>query len=497
MIKFFVASFCSSLSECVVLCLVGGATVSSVWHLVLEIGLQEKSLLFYLLFVGISVPVIWFSLFWIKVLLVPNSRGKLSIFSPLPTTSCQISIRNDDLIPVIAGSWLTVWLFMVTIGWSMAIRHEPILYKTGHRVTIFPKTCPKHGNEFEDWFKRVYLPNIKTIQKLPIGKRKFLVFQPTASLDFDEKISGLMTSFVLAVVLNRELLVDWSHEMNEILESPGWEWDYSRLFPKKPMTPTILDLVTRPSYIVPPSHSWSWADLLQANLTEVMSYNNIVMIIDCDEFVAPLLWLNPVYKSFFCGLCDVQDIYTSLAKVLLNWTPKLEAMATAARSVVKDGVIMIADSTITTRQRLRAMTDTMMRCADRIDPKKNQWLIVRNGGGLTEFPAWPEIGPHQVVYQEALPEVDPLKKDLAAAVLFKLAQKSRAVVGFTGSSLAESIAFSAGIPLYVVMHRTPFCGEVTIRLPCIYKWRAILNSPRVNMSSFMSAEMTNMIKCKV
>jgi hypothetical protein len=501
MLGFFAASFVSSVLECGVLCIVGGATVSSFWYLTLEMGFEDRSFSCYAVFVSISVPSIWFSLFWIRVLFIPNSRSKISVFSPIPTSSCQVSFRNDDLIPMIAGSWLTIWLFLVTIGWSIAIRQDPVVYKSQHKLTSFPQCCkdPPHRDAFQNWFSEEYVPGIRRRQKKSVSNRRFLVFQPSPSRQLHEQVNGLFTAFGFSIVSDREMLVDWPAEMNEVLSCPGWEWDYSVVFPKHPITPAIVDLVAMPSYIVPPAHKWKWADILQENVTKKILGDDQVILIDCDDFLSPFLWLNPTYRGFLCSLSTIDMIYENFGGSLLNWSSvALNVSKAILKEMHGEPVILYADSRIAARQRLRQMTDTMLRCADAVDSGDVPWLVVRNGGGLSRFPAWPGIGRHDTYLYYQFRQLDELETaELKAAVLYCLARSSKGVIGFTGSGMSESIAYTSGSPLFMVLHRTPFCSQVPIRIPCISKWKSVLNSPSINLSRFMSAEMTNMLKCQV
>ena len=79
---YFITSIVSSIAECIVTCVVGGSTVTAVWHLAKGIGLEAKSISFYIFLILVSIPTIWIALFWLKILFIPSSRGKLSIFSP-------------------------------------------------------------------------------------------------------------------------------------------------------------------------------------------------------------------------------------------------------------------------------------------------------------------------------------------------------------------------------------------------------------------------------
>jgi hypothetical protein len=423
------------------------------------------------------------------------------VFSPIPTSSCQVSFRNDDLIPIIAGSWLTIWLFLVTIGWSIAIRQDPILYKSHHKLTSFPQCCkdPPHRDAFETWFSEEYVPAIRGRQKNPMANRRFLVFQPSPLRELHQQVNGLFTAFAFAIVSNREMLVDWPVEMSQVLGPPGWEWDYSVVFPKRPITPAILDLVAMPSYIVPPAHKWKWADILQENVTTKILGDDEVILIDSDDFLSPFLWLNPNYRSFLCSLSTIDMVYENFARSLLNWRSlALNISKAIVKEVHGEPMILYADSRIAARQRLRQMTDTMLRCADAADSEDVPWLVVKNGGGLSRFPAWPGIGRHDTYLYYQFPQIEELETaELKAAVLDCLARVSKGVIGFTGSGMAESIAYASGSLLFLVLHRTPFCSHVPIRIPCITKWKSVLNSPTINLSRFMSAEMTNMLRCQV
>ncbi|OHS99385.1 hypothetical protein TRFO_34152 [Tritrichomonas foetus] len=521
-ISFFVTSILSSFFECVMLCLVGGSTVSSVWHLVIGLGYEEKSIAFYLVFIAISVPTIWIALFWFKILFIPSSRGKLSIFSPLPINVCQISFKNDDLIPVVAGTWLILWAFVLTIGWSFAIRQETLYYKLNNGITAFPNCCKRRGSfqesqfshnsdishntltsqenfetNFSDWFTNSYLPNIGFRQMRPIDERKFLVFQPDPSLSFEHQINGLLSSFALALVSDRELLVDWADDMNEAFLSPGWEWRYEKLFPKRPITHTILDLVTPPSFIVPPAHKWRWSDILQANISEKLFLFDKVVLVDCDEFIAPLIWANPVYRSFLCSICNIDEAYTNFASVLLVFSKNVKSLSTSIKTEIgNQSIISVADSTIASVHRLKTMTDTMLRCMDSIDNDQQSWLLIKKGSGFSSI-KWKKLGPHKIFTFDDLECLKKVKNQaLKTAALFHLTKSSEAIVGFTGSALAESLAYSSNKQLFLVLHRTPFCGNVAVRIPCVEKWNLILNSPGINLTQFMVSEMTNFMYCR-
>ena len=508
MLNFFVTSFLSSLFESFLLCLVGGTTFSSIWYMVLSFGYEPETISYFILFFGISVPLIWIALFWVKVLFIPSSRGKISIFSPFLTKYFQISFKNETLIPIVSGTWLTIWLFIVTLGWCMAVRSNPIAYKTKHQITSFPPCCQSPGTNFSNWFIETYVPSIAQKQKLPLSERKFLVFQPSITTTFESIINGLFSVFALAIVSDRELLVDWSLDMHNLLRPPYWEWTYGKLFPSASMIHPILDFVTSPSYIVPPPHKWKYSDLLQENITIKLLKNDHIIFVDNDEFFAPFLWMNPYYRNKLCGLCDITQIFKEFSDVLLRFSDNIETLAQKVKEELNltgtsetsnsDFVIGIADSTVGPKQRMTELKDTLTRCLDAIYPTADTWIIWKKGGGFGEFPKWDQIGNHKIF---TIDDIQSLKKsDLLekTAVLHKLAMTdAKGIAGFAGSSLLESLAYSSGLNLYQVLHKFPVCAETVIRVPCMKKWKKILNSPGIDLQKFMTAEMMNQMKCNI
>lgn len=503
MINFFTTSFVSSLVECFVLSIIGGATVSSCWYLVLNFGFTPDTMIFFVLFLLISIPLIWIALFWIKALFVPSQRGKISIFSPLTTKFGQISFKNESLIPIIAGSWLTVWVFIISIGWCMAIRSSPIAYKNKHQIISYSPTCSSPGMNFSNWLHDTYIPSISKKQNLSISQRKFIVFQPSLSTNLESMINGLFTAFSLAIVSDRELLVDWPLEMHNLLRTPLWEWSFSKLFTAAPMTHAILDFVSSPSYIVPPSHKWKYADLLQENISEKMLLKDHIIFVDSDEFLAPLIWLNPNYRSFLCSLCDITNIFKVFSDALINFSDNVEVLAHKVESEINlsnsQGVVVgIADSTVGSKQHIIELTDTLSRCMDAVYPSADKWIIWKKGGGLSKFPKWTTIGNHHAIIfndLKSLQDSDLIERE---AVLYAITVgHAKAVVGFAGSPLLEFLTFSSGLPLYQVLHKFPVCGEIDIRVPCMKKWQQIINSPSINLSKFMTSEIMNQVKCNL
>jgi hypothetical protein len=55
-------------------------------------------------------------------------------------------------------------------------------------------------------------------------------------------------AFAFAIISGRELLVNWPHEINQILRSEGRKWHSAAVFMKRPIMLAILDLVTNLSF---------------------------------------------------------------------------------------------------------------------------------------------------------------------------------------------------------------------------------------------------------
>ena len=296
----------------------------------------------------------------------------------------------------------------------------------------------------------------------------------------------------------RELLVDWSEEMNSIFKSPGWVWKYSILFPKKRWFGHItFDLVTPPSFIVPPAHKWRWSDLLQSSIGKKMFGKEKVVMVNVDEFIAPLLWVNPVYRDKMCKLSNIDQIYYNFASVLLNFSDQvLKVSEKLEKEVGETAIIAVINSKLPAINKFKKMTDTALRCMDAIDNNEKNWLIVKQGRTFSSIIKWKKVGVHRISFFDDLECLKNVKKELRMAALLHYANKAQAVVGFTGSKLAESAAFGVNKSLYMVLHRVPFCSKVAIRLPCIEKWPNIINSVGIDMDRFMVSEMNNFMHCQ-
>ena len=318
------------------------------------------------------------------------------------------------------------------------------------------------------------------------------MFQPTPSLSFVQQINGLLSTFAFALITNRELLVDWDPDMDKIFLSPGWKWKFEDLFPTRPITHMIFDFVSTPSFIVPPAHKWRWANVLQSNLTEAMLQDSHqIIIINCDEFIAPFLWANPVYRQYLCKICNIDTIYANFASVLIKFSKKIVDLSNKIKNITGDSYsIAVGDSGVAALYRIRTMTDTMVRCMDYTNSSQNSWLFIRIKNSFSSI-KWKSVGNHKILIYDELECLKKVKQDYQTATLYCLAMTSNAIYGFTGSHLAESLAYSSGKQLYVVLHRIPFCGEATFRLPTIEKWPMILNSPGINLTKFMVSEMNN------
>lgn len=495
-ISFFLTSIISSLLENCLICIVGGSTISATWFIAKVIGYEEKSFPFYAVVASISIPVIWITLFWLKILFIPNSRGKLSVFSPLPIKFLEISFKNDDLILVIAGAYLMVWLFLISVGWSYAARRESLISRMTQNQNGLQNCCSNPGKNFNAWFGTIYLPFIIDKQQQPYEKRTFLVFRPYAKMPFEKMVHGLFSSFAFALITDRELFVDWHPDMEDFFESPGWSWKYSSLFQRKrPPKSITIDLVSTPSFIIPSAHKWKWADILQRNISTTIFSTNKVVILHCDEFIAPLLWANPVYRAKLCEICNIDKIYSNFASIFFKFTePIVQLSKEIQKEIGNNSIISVVDSKIASVNRFGRMITTMARCMDAIDHKQTSWVILGRYSSFSSIIKWNQVGNHTIYSYTNLHSIETSHKYQMAA-LYLYASQAKAIVGFTGSAVAESIAFSMNKDLYLVLHRVPFCSKAVIKLPCLQKWPVIANTPEIDLSQVMVAEMNNFMDC--
>ena len=493
--SFFATSILSSLIECAVLAIFGGASFSSSWFLVKHFRLSPHSIWFYVVFCTLSILMVWISLFWIKILFIPGNRGKISIFSPLPLNIAHISFRNDGLIPIVSGTWLTIWLFIVTVGWSCAVRQDPFPYKKETQWIGYNRTCRANGN-FTTWFNEQYMPFVEREKKKSLENRRFLLYQAPLEASFDQFVGGMFTAFVFSIISEREFLIDYPQEFENIFVSPGWEVNISNVWPSIPFGHTILDICTSPSFIVPPNHKWDWSDIVMSNVSKLLSTRQFV-VVESDEYFGPLLWANPLYRDKLCSVCGVEEAYHNFGKLFLKFTPFIQSHANRIRSIMKNTNFSIAvtDTRVIQGKKARQMLDTSLRCITSTSSDNASFLFVPSQKAGYHYPHWKPHGLHNIYTYQEFSTIKKLSQFHQAAILYELANSAEEVLTFQGSHLGESLAYSRGIPLYTVLQRVPFCGETGIRLPCIDKFVSILGSKGTNLSVFMTAELSNQMKC--
>ena len=323
MLSYIFLSFNNSLVESLIFLFFGGISVIGSWFIVIQIGFFPQTLLFFVFIIIISILLEWISVFWVKILFFPSNRGKLSLFSPFTTKFLQITFKNDGFIPVISILWLSIWLFIVSIGISCSIRQNPVYFKNFNKIQPFHSCCKTIESNFSFWYQNEYLPFIFNEQKRSINERKFILFQPTSLNNLENLINGLFTSFSLSIITNRELLIDLPIDFLELFEFNQWEWNFNKIFPKFPLNYILLDLTTSPSFIVPPVHGWFWSDLLTKNLSNTILLNHQVVIVDCNEFLSPIFWSNPIYKQKLCSICNIDLIYSSFSNLFLKFNKNI------------------------------------------------------------------------------------------------------------------------------------------------------------------------------
>lgn len=493
MIAFVLTSIKTSFIDCVVLLVFGGVSLSASYYLTKAILETNDSVYFYIIYFSITFLLSWISIFWIKILFIPANRGKISVFSPFPINSIQISFKNDGLIPTVAGCWLSCWLLIVSVGWICGIRENSIYYRTLKIKNPIKPCCGNIKTNFTQWFHDEYLPKIKLMQNKPIESRKFILFQPLNNVPFEEKLFGLYTSFALSIISSRELIIEY--QQNEFpLKSPGWEWNFSKIF-ETTQHSKIIDLSTRPSFIVPDSHQWKWAELLNGDINNKILQSNQIILIDCNEFLAPLIWANPTYKNVLCQICTPQEIYSAFSSVFLHFDKKFTDMVNIYQPKSNYSLI-ITDYQSKSHVKTRAMLDTIIRCISHETSENEEWVVV-NIGSISNFPSHQSYGGHKVSFYNLEKLSITEHGQLYNSAVHIIGKKANKIIGFTGSSLAQSVAYSNKKPLLSVHHHSNFCGEESITIPCIKMWKFITNVPELNLGEIFNTEMFGYDNCYV
>jgi len=485
---FCYSSFVSSISECIIVGLIGGISILSVWFLILETGFDPSSVQFVLLFSFSSIVLIWYSIFWIKVLFIPGNRGKISVFAPIPIRVNQHSFKTDGILAMVSIAWVSIWAFIVILGISLGIRKDPVFYKSNNNVKPSHHCCQPKKNNFSNWFKDDYLTMIRLKQNETFEKRQFIVFHPFKDTSFNQIIDGLFTAFALSIISGRELLIDIQPEICDLLKNPGWIWRREEVFHHLPFNYEILDFTQIPSFIVAPAHKWRWSDILHRNLTSIVMTKHQVVLLDSDEFLAPLFWSNPNYRTMLCSICDITEIYFEFSGVFLNFADSVNVIAQRFLQNVKSkpALAIFDDHEI---RYTKMMQDTAYRCL-MMKSEPEQDFVVYFGKKFLYIN-------HTVHSINNSPELIGVNSYFLSAVLFIISSYSSHIIGFSGSKLSESLAYSFNKPFYRVLRSFPLCDEVPIRIPCLNKWIQILNSPSMDIGSFMVAEFNNYDNCNL
>jgi len=482
--------------ESLILVSIVSLTIIGTCEIVKYLGYEYGSFWYYFYVFPITVIVSSIPISWVQILFSRENRTRISFFEPFHYKNFGFASKNSNMLYSVCIFWITIWLSYCSIGWSLGLRSKGPERKQNSQLKNIISCCASSGLDFVSWFRTKYLPEMKIRQTKPNNQRQFVLFRPTPGLKLEQIIAGLFTSFTISVVSNRELIVDWPKSMGLILDNPGWNWNYHDIkqFIKSEM---VLDLESKPSLFFKPSHNWKWSDLLQKNISDSIFQAHQMIIVQCNEFVGSVLWANPVYRSLLCSLCSVIDAYKEFSSVLLNWNQRvINAAESISREIGYGALIMVPDKNVITRSKKDIMLDVMQRCGDSINHSTKEWLVIRNGESLRRFPKWDQIGPHHIDLLENLNSTKQFTKNMLMAAIHVYAKNSPAVIGFFGSQLMESLAYSSNKPLYFVFHRISVCGSASIRLPIISKWNEIVNQKGIDYEQFFTSEFVNQFKDK-
>lgn len=493
MFRFFIGSLISSASECLILSLSGAASIASSWAIIEGAGFEKFSVNFCIIVIIFSFFLLWISIFWINVLFIPIVSGRISLFSPLTSYFFQIPFKTSRSVQVVAGFWLTLWLLVVTIGWSLVLKENPIIYHLNNKIP-YKRCCNSNQNNFYFWFITNYLQNITKLSEKAISNREFIVYQPSTSYTYVETLNGMFTAFVLAMLSGREFLINTNDEFSSTLKKPGWNWIYREVINDTLTSYAHYDLSVPPSHIITPL--FNWESLLLDDINRSFLGNNKVVYIDARDFLVPFFYANPHHRGFLCNICDISQIYTALSRQFLRYTDQIVNEAESLTSQIHNNysVSLVSAS----GSNLKQMVDTSLRCLSKQSKNEDQhWVIVQLGNIKKKLIKFHNISQHRIHIFGPSEIPSKYSREFRTAVLYYICSKADYVISFSGDSISESISLSSDIPIYVVYKNYPVCADVAVRLPCIKSWKRIMGSIGNDFDKVMIAEFINQYKCSL
>lgn len=388
------------------------------------------------------------------------------------------SVRRNQQI---GHGLIIVWLSLVVVGFCLRARQCPFEALSSSQTGSVVNCC-NTSHDFFETLQNSYLPSIKESKQLPLFSRRFLVYKVSKNAPLQNRINGLFTAMVCAVLSNREFGVDYP---DSPFTFPDW---VLRDYPTNDSR--VVDLRIVPSPSAPPRQKSLYHSFINGDFATEYLQNRQTIVVRTDDFVVPLLWNNPRMREQMCSLSNLGDLYPKLSSLFLNFEAGIMEEAMELRGVIEDYSLLFYHRP-SSNSRERLMLDTILSCADSINHRTKNWVFVGGKSSMrTKFPRWNEIGPHRLVmYEDLHPRHE--------AVIYVLARWAESIIGFSGSPLVDSVSFAANKTYHVVSQRIAFCGEVVSMIPSMREWHSFANMPgfvhnRTLVSEFISQHRSNL-----
>jgi hypothetical protein len=158
---------------------------------------------------------------------------------------------------------------------------------------------------------------------------KFVVFRPT-NTGTGNRILALVSSYALALVTGRELLVDWE-------TSPVFAATFDSLFQSSLLRP-LSDVLKNRTLADDEYHFFNLVYCRQCSLRRrhegysdiaskdlIASYPRRFIIVRSNVYFAPALFANRVHRIPLCSIANATVLFHTLFRKLLSLTPALQA----------------------------------------------------------------------------------------------------------------------------------------------------------------------------
>ena len=266
--------------------------------------------------------------------------------------------------------------------------NEP-LSKPVPKVGMPRKMCPLGSpTESIESVMRDYAILHKEMWKRPVKEQRILVYH-TTNEGLGNRIEGLVSAFILAVVTDRAFVVDWraqskcNAELRDLFDNPGFDWeaDWSRLRYDESKRQGFYYAYCRACPIRTRSADLTdtWDKLLCSPNAGFDAESRIVSIRSTQWF-APVLAMNPHLREKVCRLFGA-DMYGTVAPKLLKLNAELRARMDAfkheARWTPETEVISLQIRRLEGFGISEDIADAFLRCASAItkDSDKAKYFL--------------------------------------------------------------------------------------------------------------------------